>query len=123
MILPTWMRRALFATALMNISAAGLFLPSADSLRELVGLPQAEHPLYLVTITMFVLLFGLAYLWAAIEGRSDRLFVTLAAVGKLSFFTIVFCFWAFGALPLLPVVAASGDLGFALLFFAFLMRE
>ena len=51
--LPTWMRRALFATAGMNVLAAAGFLPAATSMRALAGLPEG-HPLYLMTVAMFV---------------------------------------------------------------------
>ena len=95
--LPTWMRRALFATAGMNIVGAALFAPPARALRAVAGFPPGEHPLYLATVSMFVLLFGLGYLWAAAAGRADRLFITLAAVGKLSFFALLVWFWAVGA--------------------------
>src|SRR2546425_4289003 len=82
------MRGALFATAGMNIGGAALFAPPARALRAIAGFPPGEHPLYLATVTMFVLLFGLGYLWAAAAGRAERLFITIAAVGKLSFFAL-----------------------------------
>lgn len=120
MRLPTWMRRALFATAVMNAGAAILFLPPAGALRELAGLPPAEHPIYLATVSMFVLLFGLGYLWAAGTGRADRLFLTIAAAGKLAFVTLVTGFWAAGGLPFRAPVLAAGDLLFAALFLTYL---
>ena len=118
--LPTWMRRALFATAGMNIVGAALFAPPARALRALAGFPQGEHPLYLATVSMFVLLFGLGYLWAAAAGRADRLFITLAAVGKLSFFALLVWFWAFGALPVRAPLVGTGDLVFGILFVVWL---
>src|SRR5437879_5078087 len=66
------MRGALFATAAMNIVGAALFAPSARALRAVAGFPEAEHPLYLATVSMFVLLFGVGYLWAAIAGRAGH---------------------------------------------------
>ena len=114
--LPTWMRRALFATAGMNIVGAALFAPSARALRAVAGFPQGEHPLYLATVAMFVLLFGLGYLWAAAVGRADRLFITLAAVGKLSFFALLVWFWAVGALSARAPLVGTGDLVFGILF-------
>src|SRR5213593_4622977 len=120
MALPTWMRRALFATAAMNILGAVLFAPSARTLRAIAGMPEGDHPLYLATVSMFVLLFGLAYLWAALAGRADRLFITLAAVGKLSFFALLVWFWAGGALSVRAPLAATGDLVFGVLFLKWL---
>ncbi len=120
MRLPPWMRGALFTTAGMNIVAAVAFLPPARVLRAVIGMPQDAHPLYLTTVSMFVLLFGLAYLWAAVEGRADRLFVTMAAVGKLSFFILLVWFWATGALSPRAPLAGTADLVFAVLFFVWL---
>ena len=118
--LPTWMRRALFATAGMNIGGAALFAPPARALRAVAGFPPGEHPLYLATVTMFVLLFGLGYLWTAAAGRADRLFITVAAVGKLSFFALLVWFWAVGALSARAPLVGTGDLVFGILFVVWL---
>ena len=119
--LPTWMRRALFATAGMNILAAAAFLPAAEPLRALLGFPEAGHALYLLTVGMFILIFGLGYLWAAIAGRAERLFITLAAAGKLSFFGLLVGCWAAGTVPVRLPVLGTGDLIFAMLFLAWLV--
>ena len=118
--LPTWMRRALFATAGMNILAAAAFIPAAKSLRAVAGLPEAGHPLYLLTVGMFILTFGLGYLWAAVTGRAERLFITLAALGKLSFFGLLVGCWAVGALPMRLPLLGTGDLVFGMLFVTWL---
>lgn len=121
--LPPWMRGALFATAGMNILAAVAFIPAAESLRALAGLPEGGHPFYLVTVAMFVLLFGLAYLWAAVHGRPERLFIAMAAAGKLSFFGLLVWFWAVGAVPTRAPVVGSADLIFGVLFLAWLRSD
>jgi len=118
--LPTWMRRALFATAGMNIVGAALFAPPARALRVVAGFPQGEHPLYLATVSMFVLLFGLAYLALAVSGRPDRFFIAVAAAGKLAFFALLTVLWLGGSLPVQAVGAGSGDLIFGVLFLAWL---
>ncbi|MEW6737808.1 MAG: hypothetical protein AB1489_41390, partial [Acidobacteriota bacterium] len=118
--LPTWMRNALFATAAMNIFAAIGFFPSVHTVRAVVGMPEGEHPFYLATVSLFVLLFGLGYLWTAIASRADRFFITLATAGKLSFFMLVVWFWITSSLPLRAVLAGSGDLIFGLLFLKWL---
>jgi hypothetical protein len=118
--LPTWMRRALFATAVMNVVAAAAFVPSARSLRALAGFPEGEHPLYLTTAGMFVLLFGLAYLAAAVRGRADPVFIAIAAAGKLSFVALLVWFWAMGMLPVRAPLLGSADLIFAGLFLRWL---
>jgi hypothetical protein len=91
--LPTWMRRALFVTAAMNLLAAAGFLPAAGMLRAVAGFPEEAHPFYLLSVGMFVLLFGIGYLWTALVGRADRLFIALATIGKLSFFALLVHLW------------------------------
>ena len=122
MTLPTWMRRALFATAVMNILAAAMFAPPARGLRALAGMPEGEHPLYLATVGMFVLLFGLGYLATALAGRADRLFVTLAAAGKASFSSLCVWYWAAGTVSGRAALMSSADLVFAILFTIWLLE-
>jgi hypothetical protein len=114
------MRTALYATGVMNVLAAGAFLPPAGAVRAVAGFPEGDHPLYLATVAMFVLLFGLGYLSAAVTGRADRLFLGVAAVGKLSFVALVASFWLAGALPPLAAALASADLPFGALFLGWL---
>jgi len=116
MRLPTWMRMALLATAVMNAAGAATFAPSGTALRALMGLPESEQPLYLAIVCVFVLAFGLAYLWAGVTGEADRLFLTVAAGGKLAFFALLLWFWAAGGLPMRAPLLGSGDLVFGLLF-------
>ena len=119
--LPRWMRRALFATAVMNGLAALAFLPASGSVRALAGLPQEAPAIYLLTVGLFILLFGVGYLWAAWRGRADRLFITLAATGKISFVALLVHGWRAGALPIRAPIIASPDVAFGLIFFAWLV--
>lgn len=120
--LPTWMRRALLATALMNLVAAGLFLPPAAALRERAGFPPGD-PVYLLTIALFVLLFAVGYLYCGLTGRAERLFLWLSAVGKLAFVTVLVLCWATGELSVLAPLSAGGDLVFGLLFLKWLLSD
>jgi hypothetical protein len=110
------MRRAMLATAVMNGLAVPLFLPGAASLRALAGFPAPGHPLFMMTAGLFVLLFGTAYLWAALTGCADPFFVGLAAAGKLGFVALLTGFWIAGELPLRAPLVASGDLVFGVTF-------
>jgi hypothetical protein len=121
--LPRWLRNALYTTAAMNVLAAAALLPPSRSVRALVGLPEDGHPLYVATVAMFIALFGLAYLRTAITGRSDRLFIALAAAGKFSFFALLVCFWAMGSLPLRAPMLGSADLFFSVLFAMWLFGD
>ena len=97
--LPTWLRVALLATAVMNVAAAPAFLPAGESLRVRLGFPPGGEPFYLVLSGLFVLLFGLGYLWSGVTGRADRTFLLVAGVGKCAFFLLLAGFWLAGALP------------------------
>jgi len=118
--LPPWMRVALFATAVMNLAAAAAFRPAAAILRTSAGLPADAPPIYLRTVALFVGLFGLGYLYAAMKGRGERLFIALSAVGKLGFVLLLVAGWLEGSLPLRAPVLAAPDLFFSLLFFYWL---
>ncbi len=120
MRLPTWMRGAMLATAAMNLIGAFAFLPAADALRRLSGFPSDGHPLYMVTLGAFVFVFGVAYLWAGLRGEADRLFVAVAAAGKLSFFGLLVGYWIAGLLPIQAPMAGIGDCVFGLLFVGWL---
>ena len=121
MKLPQWMRRALLATAAMNLFGAVSFLPAVRTGRELVGMPPT-HPFYLWLLSIWVGAFGLVYLWLGLTGRPDRAFLTIGAIGKLSFWALLFAYWLAGDVPPAAPVAALGDLFFGLLFVTWLWR-
>jgi hypothetical protein len=116
------MRRALLATAAMNLMGALAFTPWGEPVRALAGMPAGAHPVYLLTIGVFILTFGVAYLWTGLSGRADPLFIAVAAAGKLSFFGLLTAFWFAGELPLRAPVTAVGDLVFGALFLVWLAR-
>ena len=118
--LPTWMRVVMFATAIMNVLGAITFVPRARALREMSGFPIVAHPFYLSTIGAFILVFGLAYLWSGIAGRTDRLFVAVAAAGKLMFFALLVRYTVAGILPSAAVLSGMGDLIVGSLFLVWL---
>ena len=120
--LPRWMTTALLATAVMNLAAGLAFLPPAQPLRALAGMPDGE-PLYLATVALFVMLFGAGYAYVGLTGRDERLFLTLSAIGKISFVTIVTFYWLGARLPFQAVATASGDLVFGVMFAAWLFTS
>lgn len=120
--LPVWMRAALFATAAMNIIGAAAFLPGAQALRSLAGFPDAEHPVYLVTVGIFILVLGLGYLGCAVMNRADRLFIAVGAAGKLAFFFMLISLWLRGELPVQAPLAGGGDFFFGIVFTAWLVQ-
>lgn len=120
--LPVWMRTALFATAAMNIFGAAAFLPGAQALRDLGGLPNAGHPLYVTTVGIFVFVLGLGYLGCAMMNHADRLLITVGAAGKLAFFALLVMLWIAGDLPIQAPLAGSGDLIFGVVFCIWLFQ-
>lgn len=108
--MPPWLRRALFATAVLNMVVGATFVPGAGAFRAAAGLPVDAHPFYLLTVGLFVFLFGLVYLWTAVRNRPEPLFIGMAAAGKISFFVLLVSLWAAGELPLRAPLVASADL-------------
>jgi hypothetical protein len=119
--LPRWMRGALYATAVMNLLGFLLFTPYGAPVRSFAGMPAGAHPIYLLTIGLFILIFGLAYLWTAFNGTTDPLFIAMAAAGKLGFFGLLLGYWLAGELSFRAPLSAIGDLVFAGLFTAWLI--
>jgi hypothetical protein len=113
------MRTALGATAVMNGVAGVAFLPGSAPVRALVGFPEGE-PFYLATVALFVLLFGAGYAWVGVTGRAERLFIGLAAAGKIAFVALLAAFAVTGALPWRAFAVGSGDLVFGVAFAAWL---
>jgi hypothetical protein len=115
------MRTALWVTAVMNMGVALVVSPLVNAGPVLLSLPAAE-PLYLWIVAQFIFIFGLGYGWCALSGHAPRLFIALAAGGKLAFFITVASFWGIGQLPLKAAAAASADLVFGLLFVCWLYQ-
>jgi hypothetical protein len=120
--LPQWLRTALYATAVMNVGVAFLFLPAAGALRELAGFPAEAPSVYLLTVGLFVALFGAAYLGMAARGSADRLLMGISAAGKIGFFSLLVGLWLAGALPFRAPLIGSADLVFGAMFVAWLVR-
>jgi len=110
-------RRALLATALMNIGGCILLMPPVTYARRLVGIPEAP-PLYGWLLALWILFFGLGYWRLAFAPTPERLFLQVCAAGKASFALLLIAYWLAGDLPILAPLAGSPDLGFAALFAA-----
>lgn len=110
-----FMRRALRATAVLNVGGALMFA-FPESVGRLGGLPAPVPHLYAWFIALLVLLFGATYAWLARQARIDRPLVAFCALGKTGFFAVVLLCWLVGEVPGLSVVTASGDLAFAAIF-------
>jgi hypothetical protein len=118
-----WFRKALFATAVANVGGALIFAPPVRFARELFGLPEAGHALYLWVISTWILAFGVGYLWLALTQRREWGFVAIAAAGKLAFAFLLAAHWLAGSLPFVAVLAGLWDLVLGVLFVIWLLRH
>jgi Na+/melibiose symporter-like transporter len=110
-----FLRKVLWATVVYNIAGAAAFaFPS--SVGQLAGLPVPVAPIYSVLLAIFVLLFGGAYVWLALQPTIDRPLVGFAAVGKASVFAAAIALWATGEASVWFIPGATGDLIFAAIF-------
>ena len=109
------MRRALWASVAFNLGGVLLFA-FPESIGQLAGLPAPVPRIYTTLLALFVALFGGAYAWLARQPEIDRPLVALAAIGKSGFFAVMAVCWLLGEAPGRGVVAATGDLMFAVVF-------
>ena len=109
------LRKVLWATVVYNLAGAAAFaFPSSAG--QLAGLPVPVAPIYSVLLAIFVLLFGGAYAWLALQPTIDRPLVGFAAFGKASVFVAAVTLWATGQGPGWFIPGATGDLIFAAIF-------
>lgn len=110
-----WFRIALFTTGYINLFGGLTFVPVIRFGREMFKFPDA-HPVYLWIFAVWIFAFGVCYLWLAVKQKREWLFIVIAAIGKLSFFSLFAIFWLAGDLSFLAVVGVTGDLIFGSIF-------
>jgi hypothetical protein len=109
-------RRILWVAAVFNFGGAFLFAFPESPLGRFVGLPIPVPGIYCAILAFLVAFFGGTYVWLAARGRIDRPLMAFFALGKGGVFAIMLVAWIVGAAPGKGVIAAFGDLIFALLF-------
>jgi hypothetical protein len=100
----------------MNLFGAVLIAPPSVGLRALAGLPEAGHPFYAWTLSLFILFFGVQYLRLSVSTAREPYFVAIGAAGKAAFSLLLTAFWLAGDLPARAALAGSADLIFAAIF-------
>ena len=115
------LRRALWFSVPYNIGGAALFAFPSSPFGQFAALPTSVPLLYHALLGFFVLLFGGAYAWLAMQREIDRPMVALAAIGKAGVFTLILVLWMVGSAPARGVLAAGGDLVLAAIFAWYLM--
>lgn len=116
-----FLRKALAATAVMNLAGSITFTPAGDGLRAFVGIPDA-HPLWPLSVGTFIFAMGLGYAALAIRAQPERVFLGVAAVGKASFALLLLAMGLAGEIPPLAATAGLPDLAFAGIFANWLLR-
>lgn len=89
---------------------------------RLVGLPTSVPPVYAAATAFLVCLFGGMYVWLAAQRAINTSMLCLGAIGKAGIFVVALALWFSGAASGPLVLAATGDLAFALLWFWWLLR-
>lgn len=121
-MLPLYMRRALVLTGVLNAFGALMFMPFYTKSRQSMGLPEA-HPFYLWLISLWIAGFGAVYLQLGLSGKPDRSFLTIGAIGKLSFALLLCAFWLTGDLPIAAPLSGIFDLVLGTLFVFYLFSS
>jgi len=109
-------RQILWIAAAFNFGGAFLFAFPDSPLGRFVGLPVPVPGIYCGILAFLIALFGVTYMWLAKRASIDRPLVAFFSLGKGGVFFVVLIFWILGAAPGMGVIAATGDLIFALLF-------
>ena len=87
------LRPALWTAAFFNLAGAYPFAFPASSLGQFAGLPADVPVVYRAMTALFVLLFGGAYAWLAMQPTINRPFVAFGAIGKAAAFMTVVVLW------------------------------
>ena len=111
------LRPALWTAAFFNLCGAFVFAFPASRLGQFAGLPTHAPAIYRALVALFVLLFGCAYAWLAMQPTINRPLVAFGAIGKAAAFFLVVLLWLRSAAPATSVFAIVGDLVLAAVFF------
>jgi hypothetical protein len=117
-----FIRGVLWASAVFNLAGALLFAFPESTLSQLAGLPVPVPTFYAALLAEFIILFGASYAWLAFQPTINRPLLAFGAIGKTGAFLLVVVLWLLGQAPARGVLAITGDLIFACLFFGWLLR-
>ena len=115
-------RIALWMSVPFNFVAAYSAANPASFMGQLMGLPFEAPAIYTVLLAWFVLIFGVAYGWLAMQKQVNRVLVGFAAYAKTGVFALVAMLWVAGQCKGITVLFVTGDLLFAGVFFWWLVK-
>lgn len=113
-------RITLWLTVIYNIIAATMLLFPTSALGQLVEMPVGAPPIYLVACGYFVILFGCAYAWMAMQDHVVRPLLWFSALAKTGAFVLVWSLWGLGHVSMLFAILIIGDAIFATKWFRWL---
>jgi hypothetical protein len=115
------MRALLKASGPINATGALIFAPPFPWVRQLFGLPDG-HALYLWVLSIWILVFGVAYWSMGVSGQADRTFLAVGAAGKATFALALIAMAIGGQIPPVATLVGMPDLVIAGVFAAWLRR-
>jgi hypothetical protein len=115
-----FIRGVLWASAVFNLAGAMLFAFPESAISQFAGLPVPVPTFYAALLAEFIILFGGSYAWLALQPSINRPLLAFGAIGKTGAFLLVAVLWLVGEAPARGVLAITGDLIFACLFFGWL---
>jgi len=118
-----WYGRILFTVAaLWNIFSAGVLATRPDLPLAAVGVNQPEAQIIARSLASSAFTWGIAYALVALGGRRFRILGWLGALSKALFAAVYIFSLIDGKLSLLAAYPAIIELGFAVLFVAYLWQ-
>ncbi|MDX1734364.1 MAG: hypothetical protein R3228_08350 [Halioglobus sp.] len=117
------LRTTLWLTAPLNLLVAYSFAIPDGALGELLQLPQGGDAFYRLLAATLVGLFGLVYLWLALQPQPDRALVLVGASGKTLAALCAIALYFADSLAGVPALFMSGDLLLAGIWFYWLARQ
>ncbi len=86
-------------------------------------IPLGAPPLYAFMLGGFILLFGLAYGWAAQQGPINKTIVVLGIFGKYGVFVVAGLTLLAGMAPVGPFIITIADATFATIWLLWLLKN
>ncbi|UPG85809.1 hypothetical protein L2Y94_00150 [Luteibacter aegosomatis] len=107
------MRLGLIASAVFTLSGAVMFGWPSSFAGRIAALPAGVPAIYRYLAALFMLLFGGAYAWLAMQPWLARAFVVFGTLGKLAAFAGMTALWLGSQIEARTYFMVSGDLVFA----------
>jgi hypothetical protein len=105
--------------AIFNFVVAGPLLLAYPQVAPLLGIEGPPTVWFHITVGI-VIVFGYAYWCISRDPHHYRPYVSLGAIGKLTFAAVIYTHWLNGTAPGMLALLVTSDVVFAALFVAYL---